>query len=271
MRIPVMCRFHPSHFALQVKFGAPFAEHSPILNDISELPSWGKVNEGLAKMYRGEVLGKLPVVQHFVFGSLFKADWTPSRAPVPSETVAHALAGGPLAGYAYSGGLAMEAAATSAGQVPVDEPEQAVAPWVTEPIPAAAARTPLRAAVPTSSSSGGSGERFMDPTLTGVAPWARASSGVASPGAAGTSFASAGRDRPSPHAHLTGSAPASALASVSPSGQGQSTVTSFLEAFGPLAHITPRQAEANAAANEEAEASALTPVPSSPSKAVKPS
>lgn len=37
---------------------------SPILNDIAELPTWDRVNEGLCKMYRGEVLGKLPVVQH---------------------------------------------------------------------------------------------------------------------------------------------------------------------------------------------------------------
>jgi hypothetical protein len=48
---------------VQVKFGAPFAEHSPILNDISELPTWARVNEGLAKMYKTELLGKLPVVQ----------------------------------------------------------------------------------------------------------------------------------------------------------------------------------------------------------------
>lgn len=216
----------------QVKSGAPFAEHSPILNDISELPAWGRVNEGLAKMYRGEVLGKLPVVQHLVFGSLFRADWTPSRAPVPSETVAHALAGGPLAGYAYAGGPAMEAAAARAGQVPVDEPEQAVAPWVTEPIAAAAGRAPVRASFPPAGR-----DRFMDATLTGVAPWARA------PGAGAAS------GRPSPHAYAGSGGPHTAGHPSSPSA---STVTTFLEAFGPLAHVTPRQAEAAAASGEGA-------------------
>lgn len=71
---------------LEVKHGAPFAEHSPALFELASMPSWSRVVEVLGRMYRGEVLGKLPVAQHFVFGSLVAATWTPSRAPELSST-----------------------------------------------------------------------------------------------------------------------------------------------------------------------------------------
>ena len=46
-------------FVRRVKKG-PLAETSPMLNDISGLPTWGKVNTGMLKMYEGEVLGAPP-------------------------------------------------------------------------------------------------------------------------------------------------------------------------------------------------------------------
>lgn len=54
-------------FINDVKTG-PFGEHSPMLNDISAVPQWAKVNSGLIKMYDDEVLGKFVVIQHFLFG-----------------------------------------------------------------------------------------------------------------------------------------------------------------------------------------------------------
>ena len=62
-----------------LKKGAPFFESSPMLNDISSLPTWTKVSSGLLKLYEGEVLNKRQVVQHFVFGTLFNATWIPSQ------------------------------------------------------------------------------------------------------------------------------------------------------------------------------------------------
>ncbi|KAF1331966.1 Serine/threonine-protein phosphatase, partial [Globisporangium splendens] len=67
-------------FIKEVKSGSPFAETSPMLNDISALPSWEKINGGMLKLYEGEVLKKLPVIQHLCFGSLFPCTWTPSHS-----------------------------------------------------------------------------------------------------------------------------------------------------------------------------------------------
>lgn len=56
----------------------PFNEHSPILYNIAmTVPDWKKVNSGLVKMYKAEVLEKQPVVQHFLFGSILS--WTDAQ------------------------------------------------------------------------------------------------------------------------------------------------------------------------------------------------
>ena len=66
-----------TNYIKRLKFTAPFAETSPMLTSIAKLPEWKKVASGLMKLYEGEVLMKFVVVQHFVFGEIFKCSWVP--------------------------------------------------------------------------------------------------------------------------------------------------------------------------------------------------
>jgi len=56
-------------FINEVKTG-PFFEHSQILDSIANTIHWEKINLGMMKMYKAEILGKFPVMQHFFFGSI---------------------------------------------------------------------------------------------------------------------------------------------------------------------------------------------------------
>ncbi|KAI9290901.1 serine/threonine-protein phosphatase 2A activator-like protein [Neoconidiobolus thromboides FSU 785] len=60
-------------FIHQAKKG-PFYEHSPTLYQISQVPYWLKVNNGLIKMFEEEVLNKFPIMQHCLFGTIFSFD-----------------------------------------------------------------------------------------------------------------------------------------------------------------------------------------------------
>lgn len=71
------------YFLNKLKPSVSLRFHSPMIDDISAVKTWSKVNEGMIKMYRAEVLGKLPIMQHYLFGHLIPA--SPGMSPAPQD------------------------------------------------------------------------------------------------------------------------------------------------------------------------------------------
>lgn len=101
-------------FIREMKKG-PFHEHSPMLYDISNVRGgWAKINTGMIKMYRGEVWAKRVVVQHFVFGKLFRYDG--DQVPLRTTRIGAGEAQAPVAKTAEIQAPKAKAAETQAAE-----------------------------------------------------------------------------------------------------------------------------------------------------------
>lgn len=58
---------------------------SPVLDDISAVKTWDKVNSGLIKMWKVEVMSKLPIMQHLLLGEVILPFRRSSTALVTDE------------------------------------------------------------------------------------------------------------------------------------------------------------------------------------------
>lgn len=65
-------------YIYRVKRGA-FFEHSRMLYSIRNLPHFTKLNGGMLKMYKGEIMDRFLVLQHFRFGKLLKWQDEPEK------------------------------------------------------------------------------------------------------------------------------------------------------------------------------------------------
>ena len=59
-------------FVKQLKKGSPFGETSPVLSDISAVPTWERVTEGLFKMFLHDFFYNFKVMKNMKFGSLLE-------------------------------------------------------------------------------------------------------------------------------------------------------------------------------------------------------
>lgn len=103
----------------------PFHEHSPLLHQIATtVPSWHKVTKGLWDMYKVEVLGKVPVVQHCRFGEVGMR-WTDRATGETLPSSGDRLADD----VGEEGGEAEEGEQDGAVTSPLDGPLITPAPW----------------------------------------------------------------------------------------------------------------------------------------------